>query len=128
MNSRIKLLAFFVIEPAMLFFDSQFLYVYYPEKRDFKNLNISQEFRGIVTPARYFMKVFQPKSQPKNMLTHLLFYQEDKNRFGVSQLYSNLTYSETHKFMNETEKFLNIDDQIFLKRPKNLMQVPWEIF
>jgi hypothetical protein len=30
--------------------------------------------------------------------------------------------------MNETEKFLNIDDKIFLKRPKNLIQVPWETF
>ena len=116
-----------MIEPALLFFDPLFLYVYYPETRDFKNLNITEEFRGEVTPARYFLKLLPSKTRP-NMLTHLLFYQEDLNRFGVTQLYSNLTYANTSKFINETEKFLNIDDQIFLKRPKNLMQVPWEIF
>ena len=30
--------------------------------------------------------------------------------------------------MGDNDKFLNIDDQFFLRRPKNLMQVPWEIF
>ena len=59
--------------------------------------------------------------------THLLFYQEDNNRFGVTTMFSNETYEQTGNFMRDPA-FLNIDDQFFLRRPTNLIQVPWEIF
>jgi hypothetical protein len=55
---------------------------------DFRTLEIEKEFRGKVTPARYFLKQIQGRSD-KLSTTHLLFYQEDNNRFGVTTLFSN---------------------------------------
>ena len=51
-------------------------------------MEIEKEFRGKVTPARYFLKQILGRGD-KLSTTHLLFYQEDNYRFGVTTLFSN---------------------------------------
>lgn len=46
LNSQVKILGFFVLQPALLLFDKQYLHVYYPEAGDFRTLYIDKEFRG----------------------------------------------------------------------------------
>jgi hypothetical protein len=64
MNSQVNLQGFFVIDLAILFFDSRSIYAYYVETGDFRGMDIREVYQGEVTPARYFMRTLSGRRLP----------------------------------------------------------------
>jgi hypothetical protein len=98
----VKLLGFFVVEPAILFFDEKFLNVYFPDHRDFHSCAIFESLQ--INPMLYFMnKIIDEKT---GSITNFLLYQEDDYRFGITMIFSKETYPEIAKFKEIPNNFI----------------------
>lgn len=117
-----KLLGFFTIDPVFLFFDTTYLHIYLPESELFESYELKKEFfPNSQLPFKYYIKSL---NITQGKMTQFLLYQLENMQFGMSLIYSQLSYLDVCS-NNDSNHFKAVgDNNIYIQQTVQLMKIP----
>jgi hypothetical protein len=127
LSSVNTLLAFFVVDPAMVFIHRRQVYVYFPTSDWYVNYDLSVHSTissEVNIPNKYFIK---PYTDLENKQINFMLFQTEGYNFSMTLWTSSKLYPGVEKFLRKNEAFVNCKGEIFFTLPTQFLMVPWSI-